>query len=862
MPEKTDTFIVNPYIAGSPVKDSAMFFGRDDVYAWIRQHLRGEYQDNALVLFGERRAGKTSVLYHMAEQLGDETYVPVLIDLQGMGLEGMDGFLWELARKIVLSLRRVKGLPKVDRPNRRDFEEQPRSHFEDTFLPPLIQTLQPRRLLLMFDETDRLEERVRNGELPTDIFDYLRSLIQEQTRLNFLFTLGNRIEEARASSSQLFNLAVYRKISFLDPDFAEDLISRPAAKHYSYTPEAIEQILRLTSGQPYYTQLLCHNLFTRWTETKPKQIGVEDIEAVLPDAVEQATPNLQFVWDDSPPVEKAILAALADRMPHYQAGVMRRNVDRALRRAKMYPPSGEITTGFKRLFERDILNNQEPYEFRVGLVQIWLSQYKQLEWVREDLGEIIETWDELERQRQAEAPTALERARRWAAPVLAVLLLSLLVVTFILYRNYQETQQQTLAAETKVAQLGSELIANSTQVAQSQATFIAASTRLAEAETEGNNQEAADARAVAEAVAATAQSLDATATAAWSEGGTAVAQATRSGTEVKLPPITREPPPPTHNPPPQGENNNPPPPENTPSPPPTETATPSPTATPEPALANTLAGTIAYPVFDGSTYNIYFGDVTNGSTRLFRREASQPAFNADGSRIAFLSWSLSNRGVVTANANGSGETLITNFSEDKLPTWDPNGSRLLFLSRRAGNRASQLYRAADADFRNNNANYLIEGEYPTWSAGSGIIFKGWGVSGSGLRLALPDFANAESVTQTDQDTAPALSPDGRQVVFMSQREGNWDIYLINVDGSNLRQLTDNPGQDGLPAWSPDGRAIAYVSNQDNGWSVMVMAPDGGEKQRLFTMPGSPDGTVITDRPNSTGWLEERISWTR
>ncbi|MEM7342710.1 MAG: hypothetical protein AAF485_00575, partial [Chloroflexota bacterium] len=222
-----NTFVVNPYIAGSPVKDPAMFFGRDDVYAWLRQHLRGEYQDNAIVLYGERRTGKTSVLYHMKNKLDPARYVPVLLDLQGMRLEGMDGFLWETARKVVLALRGVEGIPLLDRPQRRDFEQNPLDYFEDAFLLPIIAALGERRLLFMFDETNRLEEKVNSGELPPDTFDYLRALIQHVSRLNFIFSIGSRIEEARAGSNALFNLAVYRKISFLERDYAEDLIVRP-----------------------------------------------------------------------------------------------------------------------------------------------------------------------------------------------------------------------------------------------------------------------------------------------------------------------------------------------------------------------------------------------------------------------------------------------------------------------------------------------------------------------------------------------------------------------------------------------------------------------------------------------------------
>jgi TolB protein len=255
------------------------------------------------------------------------------------------------------------------------------------------------------------------------------------------------------------------------------------------------------------------------------------------------------------------------------------------------------------------------------------------------------------------------------------------------------------------------------------------------------------------------------------------------------------------------------------------------------------------------------GDVANGTTRLFRREASQPAFNATGSRLAFLSWAQTSRGLVTASSTGGNETQITNFEEDKLPTWSPDGSSIAFFTRRSGNRASELYRVSpDQDFRNNTPRYLNEGEYPTWGQSDKIVFKGWGKTGSGLHVGSPNLSNPDQVTSTNQDTAPALSPDGQEVAFMSQREGDWEIYVINVDGSNLRRLTNNPADDGLPTWSPDGKAIAFMSNRDGGWSIMVMAPNGREQQKLFTMSGSPNGTVFNDRNNSTGWLEERISW--
>jgi Tol biopolymer transport system component len=60
------------------------------------------------------------------------------------------------------------------------------------------------------------------------------------------------------------------------------------------------------------------------------------------------------------------------------------------------------------------------------------------------------------------------------------------------------------------------------------------------------------------------------------------------------------------------------------------------------------------------------------------------------------------------------------------------------------------------------------------------------------------------------DLAPAWSPDGRRIAFQSTRDGNWEIYVMNADGSDVRRLTDNDRKDGEPSWSPDGRRLVYV----------------------------------------------------
>ncbi len=300
---------------------------------------------------------------------------------------------------------------------------------------------------------------------------------------------------------------------------------------------------------------------------------------------------------------------------------------------------------------------------------------------------------------------------------------------------------------------------------------------------------------------------------------------------------------------------------------PSPTSTPSATATraaaaqPRGIPAGSLTGVIAYPVFNGDSYDIYFGQADGSGTRFYRGDASQPAFSPDGSRLAYHSWSRDQRGLVTIPVAGGNGTLISNFVEDQLPTWSADGSQITLLTRRSGSRKSELFRVNSAVEIDPGA-LLGEGEYPTVGASGQLAFKGWGNTGVGLRLASPTLNDITPLTDSDQDTAPAISPDGQRVAFMSRRSGNWEIYVVDADGDNLQRLTDDPAQDGLPAWSPDGRALAFVSDRGGQWAVWAITPTGADAQQLFEMQGSPDGFVGTDNSASRGWAEERISWAR
>lgn len=283
-----------------------------------------------------------------------------------------------------------------------------------------------------------------------------------------------------------------------------------------------------------------------------------------------------------------------------------------------------------------------------------------------------------------------------------------------------------------------------------------------------------------------------------------------------------------------------------------------PAASPSSVPASSLVGKIAYPVFDGQKFSIYIGNADGSGNSFYRERASQPQFSPDGTRIAFRVW---DDGVFTANVGGGGDTLVSGFVEDLLPTWSPDGSEIIFLSRKQGHRPSELYIAPSMGGA--EARFLGDGEYPAWHSSGALFFKGWETTGVGLRSSNRDFEDLTEITSDETDTAPAPSPDGSKIAFMSRRSGNWDVYVVDSDGKNLVQITTDEAEDGLPAWSPDGRVIAFVSNRGGPWAVWAVTAEGKGARVLFTMEGSPDGFIGgSPSPSSRGWAEERISWTK
>jgi hypothetical protein len=269
-------------------------------------------------------------------------------------------------------------------PEMNEWQEDPTHLFQRHFLPQVRRLLpEDITLLLVFDEFEAFEGMVDDGILPRTLFTYMRHLMQHSEGLNFIFVGTHRLEEMSADYwSVLFNIALYKKIDYLSNEAASRLISEPVAPYLVYDDLAIDKILRVTAGHPYFLQLVCYTLVKRANTGRTPYITVSDVNAGLEEMLRLGEVHFAYLWQRSNPTERALLMAAANLMDQ-NVPLHPEEYTRYLESYSIEVEPPEVTAALNSLVDRDILREVTEeaatlYELRIGLVGMWVAQNKSL----------------------------------------------------------------------------------------------------------------------------------------------------------------------------------------------------------------------------------------------------------------------------------------------------------------------------------------------------------------------------------------------------------------------------------------------------------------------------------------------------
>lgn len=274
-------------------------------------------------------------------------------------------------------------------------------------------------------------------------------------------------------------------------------------------------------------------------------------------------------------------------------------------------------------------------------------------------------------------------------------------------------------------------------------------------------------------------------------------------------------------------------------------------------------GKIAFSSERDGNREIYLMD-SNGMNqiRLTQTAAlaeSNPSISQNGSKIVFESLRTETttvfglpvtnyyRDIYIMNADGTNQTALTTSGNNFTPSFSPDGNKIVFsnggliyLMNADGSNKTLLNNSSDSL----KPRFSLDGSKITFATFRDGNYEIYSMNSDGSNLTRLTFFSPAS------DLSPSFNPDGSKIVFESNRDGNNEIYLMNSDGSNQIRLTANLSFDGRPDFSPDGSKIVFQTERDSNSEIYLMNSDGSNPTRLtFTQPAFDGEPSWSSQPN-------------
>ena len=259
------------------------------------------------------------------------------------------------------------------------------------------------------------------------------------------------------------------------------------------------------------------------------------------------------------------------------------------------------------------------------------------------------------------------------------------------------------------------------------------------------------------------------------------------------------------------------------------------TAAPVDAGAEMAAGRIIFASDRGGNFDIYTMNIDGSDLVQLTDDAAfdgQPSYSPDGKSILFISDRSGNTDIYRMKADGSGVTQLTDDpGSDLFPTWVPTTSFITFASDRDGNY--DIYVMND-DGSDQIAMYRGDSNatFSTWSATAPLMAAIVSDHEGQTDLYSGDSSgNLSRLTEIGGVFSPDWSSNGRFILFaVDDGKGGSDIYIIRPDGSGLQAVTTDKARDYQPKWSPDSNYIMFVSERDGNPEIYILDQDGNEQR--------------------------------
>jgi hypothetical protein len=344
------------------------FKGRETLFRRLENALGGrEGQRSTLLLYGQRRTGKTSALLHLPKRLGSRM-VPAFLDVQSGKLGGARdevGLLRGITEGVLEEARRHRGarLPAMDG----DALSADAYPALGRWLDRVERALGERTLLLCLDEFEELEKAIQDGRLDTRILSALRNVVQHHPHIAVLLSGSHRIDELPPRWASTLISTTTLPISFLEEADARELIETPVDGFPEiYSAAAVDRVVEVTHCQPFLVQLTCALLVERMNAAGrvPPQSFVEprDVDAVIPLALERGQNYFVDLWHNQAggDVARRILRAMAQE----HGNQMTRDDIRSLEQDE-----GDLREAIATLLRREIIERvDDGYRIIVPLV--------------------------------------------------------------------------------------------------------------------------------------------------------------------------------------------------------------------------------------------------------------------------------------------------------------------------------------------------------------------------------------------------------------------------------------------------------------------------------------------------------------